>query len=73
MPIYEYVCDKCQLKFELLKSMSHSGEDAPCPKCGSSAQRALSSFARSSDGSEPSGNGSSCSTCSADTCSSCSL
>ncbi|MCX6011607.1 MAG: zinc ribbon domain-containing protein [Chloroflexi bacterium] len=73
MPIYEYVCDKCRLKFELLKAMSQSEEDAPCPKCGTSARRALSSFARSSVGSESSGNGSACSTCSANTCSSCSL
>jgi putative FmdB family regulatory protein len=72
MPIYEYVCDNCQSKFELLKPMSRSGESAPCPKCGGSAQRALSKFARASDGSGSSGSGSACSTCGSDNCSTCS-
>ncbi|MGD9116251.1 MAG: zinc ribbon domain-containing protein [Dehalococcoidia bacterium] len=71
MPIYEYVCDKCHSKFELLKPMSQSGDDAACPKCGGSARRALSAFARSSNGDESSG--SACSTCGSSDCSSCSL
>jgi putative FmdB family regulatory protein len=73
MPIYEYVCDKCHSKFELLKSMSQSGEDAACPKCGGRARRALSAFVSNSDEPGFSGGGSSCSSCSSDSCSSCSL
>lgn len=34
MPIYEYVCEKCGNKFELLKKNSSSDENK-CPVCGS--------------------------------------
>jgi putative FmdB family regulatory protein len=44
MPIYEYCCPKCGNKFELFRPYSKSGEDAPCPKCKSSAKRAMSTF-----------------------------
>jgi putative FmdB family regulatory protein len=71
MPIYEYSCSKCGLKFELLRAMSQSGERAPCPSCGGRAQRVLSLFSRSSEGSPASGSGSACASCSATTCSSC--
>lgn len=73
MPIYEYICSQCEQKFELLKTMSQSGEGVPCPKCGGKAGRVLSSFCRCSDDSLDSGGGSACSSCSADSCSSCSL
>jgi putative FmdB family regulatory protein len=72
MPIYEYLCPKCGLKFELLRAMSQAGEDAPCPGCGQSAERVLSPFSRSSEGSPLSG-GDSCSSCSTTSCDSCSL
>lgn len=36
MPIYEYLCEKCEHEFEhLAKSMAASGEKVECPKCGS--------------------------------------
>ncbi|HEY55431.1 MAG TPA: zinc ribbon domain-containing protein [Dehalococcoidia bacterium] len=73
MPIYEYVCSNCKLKFELLKAMSQSDEGATCPSCGRSAKRVLSLFSKSSDGSPSSSGGNSCSTCASDSCSSCSL
>lgn len=73
MPIYEYICSNCKLKFELLRAMSQSGDSALCPGCGSSAQRALSLFSRSSEGSSASEISSACSTCTSDTCSSCPL
>lgn len=46
MPIYEYVCQSCNTKFEkLVRSMSDSAPIA-CPKCQSTqTQRALSVFA----------------------------
>ena len=34
MPIYEYICEKCGSKFELLKKNSSSDGDK-CPDCGS--------------------------------------
>ena len=75
MPIYEYLCSSCKLKFELLRTMSQSSESALCPSCGSSAQRVLSTFAASSKSSEGefSLGGSSCSSCSSKTCNSCPL
>ena len=41
MPIYEYECEKCLLRFELKR---HFGEDAasPCPDCGSMARHLFS-------------------------------
>ncbi|HEY92794.1 MAG TPA: zinc ribbon domain-containing protein [Dehalococcoidia bacterium] len=48
MPIYEYVCPKCNLKFELRCSFSESSEEAPCPNCQSSAKRVFSAFGISS-------------------------
>ena len=44
MPIYEYVCPKCNIKFELKRPLSESGEDAPCPQCHSSAKRVFSTL-----------------------------
>jgi len=41
MPIYEYECQKCSLRFEVRK---HFGEDGatPCPQCGTEAHRLFS-------------------------------
>ena len=41
MPIYEYKCEKCSFKFELLKNMGEDG-GAPCPECQSHSHRILS-------------------------------
>ena len=36
MPIYEYVCEKCEHEFDhLAKSMAARNEAVACPKCGS--------------------------------------
>ena len=36
MPVYEYVCPKCQRKFEVFASIAQKekGLDPVCPKCG---------------------------------------
>ena len=73
MPIYEYVCSDCEQKFELLKPMSQAEEGATCPKCGGKSKRVLSRFSSCSDGSLDFGGGSACSSCSTDSCSTCSL
>jgi putative FmdB family regulatory protein len=42
MPLYEYQCDKCAHRFEVIQKFS----DAPievCPKCGGSVKKLLSS------------------------------
>lgn len=35
MPIYEYICAKCNEKFSLLQSVHSSENDVKCPKCSS--------------------------------------
>ncbi len=45
MPIYEYVCTRCGLKFELHRSFWQSDADIKCPACGQLApERQFSSF-----------------------------
>jgi len=51
MPIYEYYCEKCGEKFELLRSMVDSDKDTKCPKCGEkSAKKIFSTFGVMSPG-----------------------
>ena len=81
MPIYEYLCSGCNLKFELLRPLSQVSEDASCPQCHARAKRVLSSFRCSFAGSEDlsedlfteGSNSSPCSTCSAASCDACRL
>ena len=45
MPIYEYTCPNCQNVFEKWLKFSETTENAPCPTCGSWAQRIISNTA----------------------------
>ena len=76
MPIYEYICSDCELKFELLRPLSQASEEASCPRCHKTAERKLSKFACFSTGkiglTSPIG-GNSCSSCGATSCGSCGL
>lgn len=71
MPIYEYVCEKCQTKFEKLVRSMNSNEPIKCPKCGGSrTQRQFSSFAvgageSGSTSSGPASHGAGCGCCGA--------
>jgi putative FmdB family regulatory protein len=72
MPIYEYLCPDCELKFELLRPLSRAGEGASCPVCQRDAPRAVSacaSFSRDESGLTTSlaGGGSSCTSCTTST------
>jgi putative FmdB family regulatory protein len=42
MPIYQYICPKCNLKFELKQSFSDESI-VVCPKCQNGARRLFSS------------------------------
>ncbi len=42
MPIYEYECDKCGYKFELLRKINEDGS-VDCVKCGGCSRRVFSS------------------------------
>mgnify|MGYP000256373020 CR=1 FL=1 len=41
MPIYEYECENCSLRFEVKRSFSEDG-GGYCPQCGSKARRLIS-------------------------------
>ncbi|MDH4027671.1 MAG: zinc ribbon domain-containing protein [Nitrospirota bacterium] len=45
MPVYEYVCLKCNEKFALLQSLYPRDNNTECPKCSSrDVKKLLSSF-----------------------------
>ncbi len=80
MPIYEYKCDKCSKKFEVVTMSMSEKVNAVCPKCKSKkASKMMSSFGRGkygsngsgSSGGASSGGSSSCGSCSSSNCSSC--
>jgi putative FmdB family regulatory protein len=45
MPVYEYVCTKCNTEFELMRPFSEADKPAICPKCNSDGQKVVSGFA----------------------------
>jgi putative FmdB family regulatory protein len=46
MPVYEYQCNACDHKFELLQSVNARPEETSCPQCNEvNAQRLMSAFA----------------------------
>lgn len=58
MPVYEYICLKCNEKFALLQSLYPPESATECPKCSSAdVKKVLSSFscASSGEGALPSG------------------
>ena len=67
MPVYEYVCDKCETKFEALRTVSRMDEPAPCPKGHGSSRRVMSRFAALTKdeygAAEPVGGGGGCGGC----------
>ena len=71
MPIYEYVCNKCDYEFE--KLVFSSSEKMDCPQCKSKkVSRKMSAFAFSSGGKFKSTASSSCGSCASSSCSGCS-
>ena len=76
MPIYEYFCPACKLKFEEMRPISKATEAASCPCCQKSAKRVLSAFAsfsKDESGQTSSVGGSSCSSCGASSCDTCGM
>lgn len=46
MPVYEYICDDCQNKFEKRVSFSQAEKTPLCPECGREhTHKLLSTFA----------------------------
>jgi putative FmdB family regulatory protein len=74
MPIYEYVCLECNIKFDALRSMSDADAPIHCENCDSDhTSRAISLFAAHSEGRVVAGAGSACSACTSSNCSSCEI
>jgi putative FmdB family regulatory protein len=44
MPIYEYICAKCNFEFQLRLPLSESDKAVTCPQCNAKAQKLFSSF-----------------------------
>ena len=49
MPLYKYRCEGCGEEFEEIRSFTES-DRAGCPRCGKSARKLVSRFARGGDG-----------------------
>jgi putative FmdB family regulatory protein len=73
MPLYEYVCQDCGHRFELLRLMKDADTPAECLKCKSeNIKRKLALFNAKSEGRVVVGNGGgSCAGCSSGSCASC--
>ncbi len=51
MPIYEYVCIKCNKSFGLIQKVGSSEKDTTCPECGSGdVKKKFSAFCCSAGG-----------------------
>lgn len=71
MPIYEYICQNCQKRFEVLVSLNSKAK-VTCPDCSSDrVKRMVSSFGIGGGGSRIKGGSGSCSSCSSHSCSTC--
>jgi putative FmdB family regulatory protein len=54
MPIYEYICSKCDNRFSLLRTIFESDKEALCPRCDSTeVKKVISSFACSTGNGSP--------------------
>ena len=73
MPIYEYHCSVCEVRFDKMRPISRADEPAPCPTCQLLAGRCASVFAaHGSDGRALAGsNGGGCASCATHNCASC--
>ena len=60
MPIFEYQCEECKTRFDVLHKSSLHLEEVSCPKCNSKQNKKLLSTFSASMGSESSYSGSSC-------------
>jgi putative FmdB family regulatory protein len=77
MPLYEYRCDNCHTRFEVLRSFSQVDNQIACPACARvGARRLISSFAAISKGDGgsrlvTSSQGNGCGSCAGGHCAAC--
>lgn len=71
MPLYTYLCNKCQKKFDILVGMTQEKAELKCIYCGSSdIVRGFSPFGiKAAGGGSASSSG--CGSCSGGSCSTC--
>jgi len=52
MPIYEYKCESCGHRFDVLQSIGENGDKLSCPECGApKPEKIFSAFASSGNSS----------------------
>jgi putative FmdB family regulatory protein len=70
MPIYEFICEHCELRFE---ELVRNGDRPRCPECSTNdIRRLLSSFAvHSASANLGGGGGKSCGSCGSSSCGTC--
>lgn len=75
VPIYEYRCGDCGVKFEKLMSMAAALNGVACPGCGGESRRQVSTFAahsKSASGQTTSvAGGGGCAGCAGGSCAGC--
>lgn len=75
MPLYEYSCPHCEIKFDKLRPFSQADAPIRCPECrGQDTRRLISNFAsfsKSSDGTSRAVGGGGCGGCAATSCAGC--
>ncbi len=64
MPLYEYKCSDCEIKFDALRAMSAADVPIACPQCDSeNTNRMISLFSAIGSNGVIAGSGSSCGSC----------
>jgi putative FmdB family regulatory protein len=72
MPIYEYICQDCKTRFEVLRPMKDADAPMNCKECESyHTSRAITVFFAQSGGRVVAGNSSGCGSCTGGSCASC--
>lgn len=71
MPIYEYICQDCQTRFEMIRSMKKADTDLNCVKCQSENVKRRISLFNAASGSRSIAGNTGCSGCSGGSCSTC--
>lgn len=71
MPIYEYICQDCGRKFELLRSFSQADAQTECLSCGSTEVKRLLSLVNAFSAGSSLGGQNQCGSCASGNCSNC--
>lgn len=71
MPVYEYKCEECGKKFEVLRSMKDADVEIICKSCNSNQTKRMLSTCYAHGTGSKSSTGSGCGGCSGGSCASC--